>query len=375
MKTDKVNTAGIHVGDVYKSYKELCYALREEVTSSNSKTAQIENWARFFKFRREGRKFIIEEIYDTPLPPRVVKRNKPSEYADLMYPLLLELMGKSKDHSICDSKIKLMERLGFVNSDYYKCPAFQGRKPLDINPNIPLDKIPVDNNNILQSEIHRICTSVINQYFDRGLENLQKCDKIRYEKTYQYSMDDNRLKYILSDSEYKTRIDAAKLDALKKVECKTTAQAHMKGVSLRYAVCLRKILKERYKVHDVQEVYLIKPFGNFANAQNKLRKEYESDDYEEDLYFALIENSRKALNDKMVELTTNAINKAAQEYTEGANTYKRHNYMEHVINYLFEKGFVPPVYNSTSFENAIRKECMDFLNNYIRLRAEDCFYS
>ena len=180
MKTDKVNTAGIHVGDVYKSYKELCYALREEVTSSNSKTAQIENWARFFKFRREGRKFIIEEIYDTPLPPRVVKRNKPSEYADLMYPVLLELMGKSKDHSICDSKIKLMERLGFVNSDYYKCPAFQGRKPLDINPNIPLDKIPVDNNNILQSEIHRICTSVINQYFDRGLENLQKRDKIRY---------------------------------------------------------------------------------------------------------------------------------------------------------------------------------------------------
>lgn len=138
---------------------------------------------------------------------------------------------------------------------------------------------------------------------------------------------------------------------------------------------MRKILKERYKIHDVQEVYLIKPFGNFANAQNKLRKEYESDDYEEDLYFALIENSRKALNDKMVELTTNAINKAAKEYTEGANTYKRHNYMEHVINYLFEKGVVPSVYNSTSFENAIRKECMDFLNNYIRLRAEDCFYS
>ena len=374
MKTDKVNTTGIHVGDVYKTYKELCYALHEKETSSNSKKSQIENWARFLKFRREGRKFIIEEIYATPLPPRIVTRQKPSECADLMYPVLVELMSERKDHSICDSKIKLLERLGFVNSNYYKCPAFHGIKPFDISTDKPLDEIPVDNTNILQSEIHRICTSVINQYFDRGLENLQKRDKIRYEKTYQYSMDDNRQIFILSDSEYKTRIEAAKLDALQKVGCKTTAKARMKGVYLRYAVCLRKILKERYQIHDVQEVYHIKPFGNFANAQNKLHKEFENDGYDGNLYFAFIENNRIKLNNKMIELTTNAINNAAKEYTNGGKTYKRDNFIEHVKEYLTENEFVPRFLVNNEFEQAIQKECMDFLTDYISLSSEDTYY-
>lgn len=362
MKRDNVKTAGIHVGDVYKTYKELCHALHEEETSSNSKKAQIENWARFFKFRREGRKFIIDEIYDTPLPPRVVQRNKPSECADLMYPSLVELMSESDDHSICAPKIELLESLGFISSDYYKCPAFQGTKHFDISTDISLDEIPVDENNILQKEVHRICTSVINQYFERGLENLQKRHKIRYEKTYQYSMDDDGKIYILSDSEYKVRIEAAKLDALEKVGCKTIAQAWMKGVHLRYAVCLRKILKERYQIHEVREVYLIKHFGNFANAQNKLRKELGDND------------SKKVLNGKMIELTKNAINKAAQEYTGGAKTNKRRNFIEWVKEYLIENKIVPPFQNKNTFEKAIQKECMDFLNNYIRLGSEDYFY-
>lgn len=77
----------------------------------------------------------------------------------------------------------------------------------------------------------------------------------------------------------------------------------------------------------------------------------------------------------MIELTKNAINKAAQEYTDGAKTNKRRNFIEWVKEYLIENKIVPPFQNKNTFEKAIQKECMDFLNNYIRLGSEDYFYN
>ena len=76
----------------------------------------------------------------------------------------------------------------------------------------------------------------------------------------------------------------------------------------------------------------------------------------------------------MIELTKNAINKAAQEYTDGAKTNKRRNFIEWVKEYLIENKIVPPFQNKNTFEKAIQKECMDFLSNYISLGSEDYFY-
>jgi len=58
----------LYIGLIIKNYKELCAILGIPVkASTNSKQAQYKEMDRFFKYHKEGNKFIIDEIYDTPL--------------------------------------------------------------------------------------------------------------------------------------------------------------------------------------------------------------------------------------------------------------------------------------------------------------------
>ena len=50
----------------YKNYKELAKALGWEEKRSNSRVAQMKKLEAICKYHKEGRKYIIEEIYDIP---------------------------------------------------------------------------------------------------------------------------------------------------------------------------------------------------------------------------------------------------------------------------------------------------------------------
>lgn len=63
-----INTSNLRIGQVIKNYKELCALLGEEVKTGKSKQLQIDNMKRFFEWEKAGQKFIITDIYDTPLP-------------------------------------------------------------------------------------------------------------------------------------------------------------------------------------------------------------------------------------------------------------------------------------------------------------------
>ena len=51
----------------YKNYKELCKAMNWTVSSGNTKKAQIKQLDLLCKYHKEGNKFIIDNIYDTPI--------------------------------------------------------------------------------------------------------------------------------------------------------------------------------------------------------------------------------------------------------------------------------------------------------------------
>ncbi|MBS5955172.1 MAG: hypothetical protein KIB53_15295, partial [Paraclostridium bifermentans] len=53
---------------VIKNYKELCSLLEIKVTSGKSKKIQLEDLERFCEYHKEGNKFVIDEIFETPLP-------------------------------------------------------------------------------------------------------------------------------------------------------------------------------------------------------------------------------------------------------------------------------------------------------------------
>ena len=59
-------TNKLHTNDIFKSYKDLCNCLGEPVKDGNSRKSQIKEWERYFSFNKEGRKFIITKVFDTP---------------------------------------------------------------------------------------------------------------------------------------------------------------------------------------------------------------------------------------------------------------------------------------------------------------------
>lgn len=58
----------IEVNQRIKNYREFCSLMNEEIKYGNSKYAQLEEWSRFYRWHKEGNAFIIDKVYDTPLP-------------------------------------------------------------------------------------------------------------------------------------------------------------------------------------------------------------------------------------------------------------------------------------------------------------------
>lgn len=79
------------VGQVYKSYRQLCAVLGEDIKTGGTKTLQLKQWNRFFEWSKDGNKFIITNIYETPLPPSEDKRSsRISEITQLIQLLFIE---------------------------------------------------------------------------------------------------------------------------------------------------------------------------------------------------------------------------------------------------------------------------------------------
>ena len=71
---DGIDTSTLVIGMVIKNYKELCTILNEEAKTGKAKQLQLKNWKRYFDWEKDGQKFIIVDIYDTPLPKEDLRR-------------------------------------------------------------------------------------------------------------------------------------------------------------------------------------------------------------------------------------------------------------------------------------------------------------
>jgi hypothetical protein len=97
-----------------KNYKALCDVLGEKTRTGNSKISQIDNWKKYFEFKKEKNSYIILEIYDTP---------KITSYLEKVELLLLDLMAKSENsnYTIFSPKTALLQNLNIINSNYKLC--------------------------------------------------------------------------------------------------------------------------------------------------------------------------------------------------------------------------------------------------------------
>lgn len=69
-----MNLKELTVGMEFKNYNTLCEYFDEKAKGGKSKQCQINNWERYFRWEKRGQKFIITEIFETPIEKDKTRR-------------------------------------------------------------------------------------------------------------------------------------------------------------------------------------------------------------------------------------------------------------------------------------------------------------
>lgn len=119
---DVVDVSKLQKGITANNYKDMCNLLGCEPCkgNGNDRKCQIKNWQRYFDFKKEGYKFIITDVYDTPLLSTDARRTKEGKYNKYIELLLLRYLLACKDNTLEITKRGLYKVLGMVNENYDK---------------------------------------------------------------------------------------------------------------------------------------------------------------------------------------------------------------------------------------------------------------
>lgn len=122
----EIDTSTLVIGMIIKNYKELCTILNEEAKTGKAKQLQLKNWKRYFDWEKDGQKFIIVDIYDTPLPKEDLRRKgNNSIYKNYIELILLQYLSKQEGYRKTFTKRNWLELLGMINSKYGKEPKMK----------------------------------------------------------------------------------------------------------------------------------------------------------------------------------------------------------------------------------------------------------
>ncbi|MHC9415443.1 hypothetical protein CYK93_00920 [Clostridium perfringens] len=167
----------LEVGKPIKNYKELCGLLGIKITSGKSKKLQLEDLERYCVYHKEGNKFVVDEIYENPLPKLDGRINGNNNvYVEEIGDILVEYISNNKraDNKVLLSFSKIINVLGLVNNTY----TVANNKKSEL----------ADILNIELSAIHYFYNTSrceFKKIIKRALNNLQKRSVIKYEEKWQ----------------------------------------------------------------------------------------------------------------------------------------------------------------------------------------------
>lgn len=118
MSKEEINISQLNVGMVVKNYKQMCELLEQPVCVGKSKQYQIKTWERYFDYYKEGQKFIITQIYDTPLPDNDGRKLRDSLYTKYIEVLLMRYLASCNDCSADITKKQLYKLIGLIPNTY-----------------------------------------------------------------------------------------------------------------------------------------------------------------------------------------------------------------------------------------------------------------
>ena len=165
-----IDTSALVIGMTVKNYKFLCEMLQQPVKAGKSRTLQLKDFKRYFDWEKTGQKFIITDVYDTPLPKddrRKLGNN--SIYVQCVEVVLLEYLSKQDGHASTLTKRNWWKMLGIVNRKYGTMPEEQ------------LEDLDESVNPWEIRHFYQRCNSRLTQILFSALNSLQSRRVIEYE--------------------------------------------------------------------------------------------------------------------------------------------------------------------------------------------------
>lgn len=118
-----VDVSELEVGDVIKNYKILCELLKQPRKAGDAKKAQLKEFKRYFDWEKSGQKFIITDVYETPLDKDDNRKfGNNSIYVKYIEVILLRYLSTQQGYTRTLTKRKWWELLGIVNKKYDNVP-------------------------------------------------------------------------------------------------------------------------------------------------------------------------------------------------------------------------------------------------------------
>lgn len=117
-----MNIEKLKVGMIIKNYKEMCLLLGENIKTGNSKKSQLKEWERYFKYHKDGNKFVIDDIYKEIREKEDNRVNgNNSVYGKHIQKLILDLLSQDENEGkIFLSCNQLLRKLQMVGVNYSK---------------------------------------------------------------------------------------------------------------------------------------------------------------------------------------------------------------------------------------------------------------
>jgi len=235
----------LSIGMAVKNYSIMCNLLNQEEKSGKSKKYQMEDWKRYFDFKKVGHKLIILEIYDQPLEKtdKRVKGNN-SEYIQHIELLLLSYLSKQKGYRASFTVKKLFLMLSMINQNYID------KDYKKIKENSIADITNYDINHFYQRSYQKLKEILFGSL--RNLENRRLIDYtentvINIREIIDGKIIQNNIRLATNDE--KNYIRDTQREVLKEMELEIITQVYLKFKAKEYFDRVNELLWERYNIH------------------------------------------------------------------------------------------------------------------------------
>lgn len=292
-------------GMVIKNYKELCELLEIKYTTGGAKQNQLIELKTWCKYHKEGKKFIIDEIYDKQIFPEItmedIFKSKNNKYIKSLANIILDYLHNEPKEVSNITINKLFTLLGITNTNYEECNYY--RKELSQLYDIRLASIYYFYSNT-KMEFKTIIERCLNNLKNRRVLNWYKVIMIRDPTTGQIYKADKQtekmiintekeaLKYLGINNMYELMKNRSKLKEFNDIISKETNINYFYAYDLvigeqALRIEYNNVLEEKKKLNSMMI--------------NKTNKIFDKD------RFKLFQNDYKRLNELLIDIANNEL--------------------------------------------------------------------